>query len=733
MGIDDQGFWALVGCWTISSNWDGISIVSKFGSDDGSNSNGPKRDQVSVDGFRLDSSQSSWLMDRLGALDEEDKLSLSSSAAQVQMSDNRDDHLTPHQDQQSQQQHEPTRDNVSHLQPVHTQAPPRNQNPSGVQQAQDQMNSKKAPVHPSQQVGHQRGADLQQNTEQHGEIDSESALLLRQKIENLEHQLAEISDLTGEQRAKYVEELTQPQGRGPVGPPHLHGGEGFEEDVSFQDDEARELHGAHSQGYEPQGYNPHAQEQQYQSSDEHAQYAHTHEVQTPHSHNPHGHLDANGDGYVHETVGHSNHGNDPLTMVPDYSDHPHHNDGAHSHERGVPLGSREVQLHSDEQRGYEQQAQHDAYSSRQAGVSPEGQHLQGGHPHMQQGGQVQHAPHQQEYAELPQFLAPIQQEKKGRPAYLAVLGSVGALLVAGGIAYTYLNGGVSDVIKSDLSSVRLKEPSKLSEATDRVDGPSVKDTQVAKVSPKINLNKRFLVNPLEGTAGQNLPLNIQLPNEAGLASAFLVVRNLPDWAKLNYGRQMNGLWMVSVSQVNELEMIIPEDQPGKFAFEIDLVVNAGDAPVTKKVTADIAPYKAPEPEKIEQPEVVTPAAEEKQKVASVEADTENSELIKQPGVGVNQGPLIIDQALEEKWLERGTRLLRAGDVSAARLAFSHLAEQGSGRAALAMGMTFDPNQPSARVVSGIKLDKKRARFWYQRALSLGHEGARDPLRQLNRN
>ena len=66
--------------------------MSKFGSDDGSNSNGPKRDQVTVDGFRLDSSQSSWLMDRLGALDEEDQMSMANAAPanvahQVQMSD----------------------------------------------------------------------------------------------------------------------------------------------------------------------------------------------------------------------------------------------------------------------------------------------------------------------------------------------------------------------------------------------------------------------------------------------------------------------------------------------------------------------------------------------------------------------------------------------------------------------------------------------------------------------
>jgi hypothetical protein len=223
-----------------------------------------------------------------------------------------------------------------------------------------------------------------------------------------------------------------------------------------------------------------------------------------------------------------------------------------------------------------------------------------------------------------------------------------------------------------------------------------------------------------------------LPSDERLASAFLVVRNLPDWAKLNAGRQMNGLWMVSASQVEDLKVLIPDDQPGQFSFEVDLVVNAGDAPVTKKVRADIAPYQAPEPEVVESPVEKAPEPKAKEEVAVLDPQTDNSELIEQPEVGVKQGPLIIDQALEEKWLERGTRLLRAGDVSAARLAFSHLAEQGSGRAALAMGMTYDPNQPSSRVVAGIKVDVERAKFWYKRALSLGHEGARDPLRQLER-
>ncbi len=674
--------------------------MSKFGGDGGSNSDDPKREQASVDGFRLDSSQSSWLMDRLGALDEEDKMSLSGSAAQVQMSDNNDDQASYQNQQhpnQQQQRFEQDRPGAAHLKPVQTQTPPQNQTPSRAQPQQRPLQAKKTvadTVLPQQQMDQRALQPGGQPGGQPGEIDEESALLLRQKIENLEQQLAEISDLTGEPRAQYVEELSQPQGRGPVGPPHLRGEEVFEEQTEFVEDH-------HYQ-------NQHQGQVHQQGGEIHPEY------------DPH---------YVSS----SDHVHEQLPMEPDYSEQPQHVAGV-SHQGGVSSGQGGAHYQAEDQGYYEQSLPHETYAPNQVAVSPEAQHVQGGHSQVHQhGGHVQPVPQTQEYAELPQFLAPIQQEKKGRPAYLAVLGSVGALLIAGGVAYTYLNGGVSDVIKSDLSSSGFKEPSKLSDAPKEVVQPSIKEAEVASVATGANLNKRFSVAPIAGTAGQNVPFKIQLPDDKRLSSAFLVVRNLPDWAKLNFGRQMNGLWMVSVSQINKLEMIVPEDQPGKFAFEIDLVVNAGDAPVTKKVQADIAPYKAPEPKIVEQPEVVTPSSEEKQEVASVDSKTENSDLIKQPGVGAKQGPLIIDQALEEKWLERGTRLLRAGDVSAARLAFAHLAEQGSGRAALAMGMTFDPNQPSARVVSGIKLDKKRARFWYQRALSLGHEGARDPLRQLDRN
>jgi len=630
--------------------------VSKFGSDDGSNSNGPKRDQVTVDGFRLDSSQSSWLMDRLGALDEEDQMSMANAAPanvahQVQMSD-----------------HDPNQN----ARRSHPQSPSGHPQQSHPQQGQaEQRQVQQTPVRPQQHQDvhsrgferpHQQTPSVQAHRSNEPEVpqhpfpvegqdvsdpESEGALLLRQKIENLEQQLAEISDLTGDQRARYIQELSEPVGQEGMGREGIsavdHSGEG-----AFERDETSGLH--------DETYAPHHQAVE----------------QT----------------YYEQT--------DPY--------HEGHRDVHHSHEAYSSEQYQQGQAYYDEAHLTDQQ---------------------GGQAHRPQSAHMHQSQAQQDYNELPQFLAPVEQNKKSRSAFVGVIGGVVALLIAGGAAYTHFDHGVSDVVKSDILRSG-KEPLKLSESQDV--SSEATDTKLANIGTDLSITKKFAVQSLQGSAGQNVPLRVQLPSDERLASAFLVVRNLPDWAKLNVGRQMNGLWMVSASQVEDLKVLIPDDQPGQFSFEVDLVVNAGDAPVTKKVQADIAPFQAPKPKIVEK----APEPETKQEVASIDPKSDDAELIEQPEVGVKQGPLIIDKALEEKWLERGTRLLRAGDVSAARLAFSHLAEQGSGRAALAMGMTYDPNQPSSRVVAGIKVDVERAKFWYKRALSLGHEGARDPLRQLER-
>jgi hypothetical protein len=76
-------------------------------------------------------------------------------------------------------------------------------------------------------------------------------------------------------------------------------------------------------------------------------------------------------------------------------------------------------------------------------------------------------------------------------------------------------------------------------------------------------------------------------------------------------------------------------------------------------------------------------------------------------------------------IARGDALFRTGDVLAARLMYDRAAGSGSGLAAVAMGMTFDPLFLATIGVHAVAPDPKRAIIWYQRASDLGSaEGTR---------
>lgn len=706
------------------------------------NGDGGNGYQSSPNGFRLDSTQSSWLMDRLGALGEEDKIAMSGTP-QMQMADEEEHVKAMNMEQQRAANYSSSEDDRVIV------VPPElfNQN------------------HATQEVPSHMGVSGEQASGYAGEDDDDEAhyamaqgrdddqaAILQKKIDELEAKLAEMTHLTDDEKAKVRKDLIY-RGSRVSGPEDdedsQYYDEGYDDERAGAQQEAygdyaedrvdyapeysdgspmqgqgpydrsahdRGLHDQGAQGYNPQGHEGYAGQQGQQG---YGQDFQAQQNQGQQNFRPQGHQEGvtyqgqqpqpnqvqqqpqGQQGSSQGQGGYGGHNEDPLAMVPDYN--------YQQPENSVPQQFNQL--------------------PQSGNVHPQGQQ---GYYEMQR---------HQDLAELPQFLSPMQAQQKKRPAYVSVLALLMAVGIVGGVAYSYLGTGVSDVIKSDMSDFSGKQPMKLSSEAESAPEPaaSIEDKVVPQVQPEpvievetevavADLASAFKVVPLTGVAGDNIDLNLQLPRNNSLASAFLVIRDLPDWAKMSHGRKMNGLWMVSASQVPSLQLIVPADQPGKFSFEIDLVVSAGDEPITKKVDVDVKSVTSvqEEPKVVEAP--VVEKAPEKEVVASAEP-----EMIKHPEADTNRGPLIIDQALEEKWLERGTRLLRAGDVSAARLAFSHLAEQGSGRAALAMGMTFDPNQPSARLVTGLKTDPKQAEFWYLRALSLGNEGARDPLRILQKN
>jgi hypothetical protein len=75
-------------------------------------------------------------------------------------------------------------------------------------------------------------------------------------------------------------------------------------------------------------------------------------------------------------------------------------------------------------------------------------------------------------------------------------------------------------------------------------------------------------------------------------------------------------------------------------------------------------------------------------------------------------------------VRRGDSLLATGDIAAARQLYTRAADNGSGSAAKALGMTYDPRFLSHIGALGIASDPKAAATWYRRASELGDtEGA----------
>jgi hypothetical protein len=81
-------------------------------------------------------------------------------------------------------------------------------------------------------------------------------------------------------------------------------------------------------------------------------------------------------------------------------------------------------------------------------------------------------------------------------------------------------------------------------------------------------------------------------------------------------------------------------------------------------------------------------------------------------------------------IQQGEQLAEAGDFAAARTLFQRAAEAGSATAATALAATYDPAVLARMGVVGITPDMVKARFWYEKAASLGSSDAKRRLELL---
>ncbi len=104
-----------------------------------------------------------------------------------------------------------------------------------------------------------------------------------------------------------------------------------------------------------------------------------------------------------------------------------------------------------------------------------------------------------------------------------------------------------------------------------------------------------------------------------------------------------------------------------------------------------------------------------------------------PSAAPAQQQATAEQAMAELYAARGDDMLEIRDLSAARRFYETAANAGSGRAAMALGRTYDPAFLSQMQVIGLRPDPALAATWYRRAADLGVPEAAAELRALTTN
>jgi TPR repeat protein len=226
----------------------------------------------------------------------------------------------------------------------------------------------------------------------------------------------------------------------------------------------------------------------------------------------------------------------------------------------------------------------------------------------------------------------------------------------------------------------------------------------------------FEVRDVAGEPQKPIPLEITMSRGAIDKYKFFMIVGLPDGFEMSTGFPTKNAWLVSVNNVEGLQILPNSDFVGSVRLQIMLFKGKDDVPETRTVSLTVA-----------EPRVGNLLPRE----MPVAATTPAREQITAPAT-----PKVVKRSIsdeeEGRSMVRAYEMLQNADIAAARLIYEAMAMKGSAKAAFAMGQTYDPDFLQNFVVEGLRADITQARKWYQRALNLGSPEAEARLSALDR-
>ena len=196
---------------------------------------------------------------------------------------------------------------------------------------------------------------------------------------------------------------------------------------------------------------------------------------------------------------------------------------------------------------------------------------------------------------------------------------------------------------------------------------------------------RLVIESQKGFVNEPLPLGVSLNHASGQETVTLA--GLTAGTKLSVGTPL-GLsgWRVSARDIGNAMVHAPREFVGVMDVAMDLH-SAGDRLMDSRVIRLEWIEKRPAP-------------------SAVRPDPSN--------------PPVAIQMLDPEQLATLTdHFLKNGDIASARLLLKRAANAGNAKAALELGMTFDPVFLNERGFLGTVPDVAQARAWYERAMELG--------------
>lgn len=302
------------------------------------------------------------------------------------------------------------------------------------------------------------------------------------------------------------------------------------------------------------------------------------------------------------------------------------------------------------------------------------------------------------------------------------------------------------LVAAQVKPIRVAQvmPEDLRDAPNQVIASVTPDAQPAPARFQLvnTPGTNVVVKNASAEPGRPAPLDITVNYSDTGEYAFLMFRGIPNGFKLSTGFRLKESWAVSLRDLAGLQIVPPAGYKGSFELDV-MLIKGRDTPIeNQRMTVNFSAERARPEQAVPAPAPTITAAAPAPVPHVLTSTPPMAEAEKRPEplnkqtVSLKPEPpkkkMTISAAEEEQMLDRALNFLRDGDISSARLILEHLARKGSGKAAMALGQTFDPVFfRSMNTLGGLRPDSAKAQVWYKMAVDLGQPGAQQRLEGLS--